>query len=114
MQGGAKLLTWGGDGETFRYDGSVASGTVIHYGEDYRWTAEITASAYEQLLKKFSGQDVPVGTSKSNPPAGSVGEWVKANVNRSGLMSYIGAILVAEDYATKPKIGRIRFRKYPA
>jgi hypothetical protein len=104
-------LPGAGGEERFRYEGSVVTGTTIHYGEDFRWTATIHSSAYTRLLKHFSGKEVQVGTSKDNPPAGSVGEWVKANINRSGLMSYIGAILVEEGYATQPKRGWIRFSK---
>jgi hypothetical protein len=104
------LETWGGGGETFKYDGSVATGTTIHYGENFRWKAVIGASDYARLLRQFSGKEVAIGTSKSTPPPGSVGEWMKANVNKSGLMSYVGAILVKEKYAVKPRAGRIQFR----
>ena len=61
----------------------------------------------------FSGRDVPVGTSKDKPTPGSVGEWVKANINRSGLMSYIGPILMAEGYARKLKPGWIHIKTFP-
>jgi hypothetical protein len=102
------LSTWGG-GKQFCYEGSVSTGTTIRYGKELRWTATISASDYQRILQYFSKSDVAVGTSKDTPPPGSVGEWVKANVNKSGLMSYIGAILVQEGYAAKPGVGRIRF-----
>jgi hypothetical protein len=103
------LLTWGRGGETFEYEGSVLGGTTIHYGDGYQWSATISGADYARLLGRFAGKEVAVGTSKTQPPPGSVGEWVKANINRSGLMSYIGAILVEEGYAIKPMPGRIRF-----
>lgn len=105
------LNTWKGGPEQFQYVGSVATGTHIRYGAQFAWTVNIDAADYQRLLKRFSGQLVMVGTSKDKPPAGSVGEWVKANITRSGLMSYIGAILVEERYATKPKPGWIQFTK---
>ncbi len=107
----AKVLsTWKGGPEQFQYEGSVATGTELRYGTDFFWKATITAADYQRILRRFSGKEVQIGTSKDSPPAGSVGEWVKANVNKSGLMSYIGAILIAENYATKPRPGWIRFK----
>jgi hypothetical protein len=103
------LSTWGGGEELFTYSGSVKTGTSIGYGNGFKSRARITASQYQDILEQFAGKEVPIGTSISNPPANSVGEWVKANVNKSGLMSYIGAILVHEGFATKPKRGWIRF-----
>ena len=103
------MQTWGGGAELFRYGGSVKTGTRIGYGNGFKSRAKITASQYEEILRQFSGKEVPVGTSINNPPTGSVGEWVKANINKSGLMSYIGAILVHEGLAVKPRRGWIRF-----
>lgn len=105
------LPTWGGGDERFEYTGSVRNGTTIRYGEDFQWAATISDADYARILQRYSGRELQIGTSKDKPPAGSVGEWVKANVNRSGLMSYIGAILVAEGFAVKPKRGWIRFRR---
>jgi len=104
-----KVPTWGGDA-SFSYEGDVLSGTTIYYGNALRWKATIKAEDYRKLLRRFSGKEVSIGTSKTDPPPGSVGEWVKANINKSGLMSYIGAILVREGYAAKPDRGRIQFR----
>ena len=101
--------TWGGRGELFTYVGSVKTGTLIAYGNGCKFRATIAAEDYAAMLAKFSGKEVPIGTSIDNPPHGSVGEWVKANINRSGLMSYIGAILLKEGYASKPRRGWIKF-----
>jgi hypothetical protein len=106
------LPTWDRAGENFAYTGSVTDGTTIQYGEDFKWTAKISAVDYARILQRFSGRQVQIGTSKDTPPVGSVGEWVKANVNRSGLMSYIGPILIEEGFAVKPKRGWIRFHHH--
>ncbi len=103
------LLTWGREGETFSYEGSVATDTTIHYGKDFKYKATISKFDYQQLFRVFSGKQIAIGTSKTDPPPGSVGEWMKANINKTGLMSYVGAILLNEGYATKPKRGRIQF-----
>lgn len=103
------LSTWGGGKALFTYGGSVKTGTIIGYGDGFKSRAKITASQYEEILRQFAGKEVPVGTSIDNPPPGSVGEWIKANINKSGLMSYIGAILVHEGFAEKHKRGWIRF-----
>jgi hypothetical protein len=103
------LPTWNGEKEQFAYSGSVKTGTAIAYGPKLSFKANISAEAYTSILREFAEQEVPVGTSQDNPSAGSVGEFVKANINRSGLMSYIGAILVSETFAEKPRRGWIRF-----
>lgn len=105
------LPTWGGGEERFEYTGSVAGGTTIRYGEAFKWTATISAAHYKSILQKFGGKEIRIGTSKDKPPAGSVGEWVKEHINRSGLMSYVGAVLVEEGFAVKPKRGWIRFHR---
>jgi hypothetical protein len=40
------ILTWGRAGELFEYEGSVVSGTAIHYGEGYQRSAIISAADY--------------------------------------------------------------------
>jgi hypothetical protein len=106
------LNTWKGGPEQFQYEGSISTGTDIRYGTDFACKATITAVDYQPILRRFTGKEVQIGTSKDRPPSGSVGEWVKANINRSGLMSYIGPILVDEGYAMKPRSGWIRFGRF--
>jgi len=67
------LKTWREGEETFSYDGSVKTGTTIHYGADFRYRATISASDYQRLLQKFASGEYAVGTSKTDPPKGSVG-----------------------------------------
>lgn len=104
------LQTWRQGEEIFQYEGSVNTGTVIHYGENFRFTVRISASDYQRLLQKFPTGEYDIGTSKTDPPKGSVGRWMKDNVNKTGLMSYVGAILCKEGFAMKPRAGRIRFK----
>jgi hypothetical protein len=93
-----KLNTWAGR-RSFSYEGSVETGTKIVFGKGF--SAKITASAYKSLLQHFHGQVVNIGTSRTSPPVGSVGEWMMKNVIKQALTSYIGPILIYEGYAEK-------------
>ena len=92
------LRTWGGRSK-FEYDGSVITGTNIHYGNGFK--ISISSEQYFQLLDQFRGKSVNIGTSRTNVPIGSIGEWLKENVTKIAIASYIGAILIHEGYATK-------------
>jgi len=92
------LKTWAGRSE-FSYEGSVAQGTTIIYGKRNR--LNITASQYNALLNHFQSRTVDIGTSRDNPPRGSVGEWLQANVTKTATASYVGAVLIHEGYAVK-------------
>ena len=93
------LPTWAGR-SSFEYTGSVAAGTEILYGtKPYRqW---ITAAQYRALLAHFGGAMVEIGPSFDNPPAGSVGEWLQANVTKTAMASYVGPVLLDEGYAER-------------
>ena len=104
------LPTWAGRSR-FEYSGSVAAGTEILYGmKPYR--QRITAAQYRALLAHFGGATAEIGTSFDNPPAGSVGEWLQANVTKTAMASYVGPILLEEGYADRVPGARseIRFR----
>ena len=100
------LTTWG-ERSQFSYLGSVTQGTAITYGKGFSVT--VSAGEYHALLTHFQGQTVDIGTSHDNPPHGSVGEWLRMHVTKTGIASYIGAILVSEGYARKAGGPRITF-----
>ena len=102
-----RLDTWAGR-SSFRYEGSVAQGTTIHYGTGY--TAAVSDHQFRRLLAHFSGRTVPIGTSRDNPPAGSVGAWLQDNVTPTAIASYVGPILLSEGYAEKVGRSDIRFK----
>lgn len=101
-----KLYTWGGRSH-FEFEGSVVEGTKIYFAQ----SAPVMVSAYDyyRLLSEFQGQTVNIGTSRTDPPAGSVGEWLLSHVVKSNLMSYVGSILVDEGYAEAVGGPDIRF-----
>ena len=104
------LSTWAGRSR-FEYTGSVAAGTEIRYGQQ-PYLQRISGELYARLLAHFSGAVVDIGTSFDNPPAGSVGEWLQANVTKTAMASYVGPILLEEGYAERVAGARseIRFR----
>ena len=100
-----ELVTWGGR-SSFEYDGSVASGTRIHFGENGRQL--VTGEQYIASLAHFRGCTVNIGTSRDNPPEDSIGAWLQEHVTKTAIASYVGAILVAEGYAGRVPLERSR------
>ena len=94
------LPTWSGTSE-FRYYGSVSKGTQIEYGKNFTSKTEVLGAQYRNLLTRFSKKTVPIGTSHTDPPKGSVGEWLKNSVTQTGIASYVGPILCKERLARK-------------
>ena len=93
-----ELPTWAG-GSSFSYIGSVRKGTKMTYGSGH--TMHVSASDYQRLLTHFGGRRVPCGTSRTDRPRDSLGEWLLENVTKTAIASYVGAILVHEGYAVK-------------
>lgn len=83
----------------FDYSGSVETGTDIVYGRG--WKTRVDAQQYKALRDHFLNRIVPAGTSRTDPPADSLGAWLQANVTVTGIVSYVAAILVLEGYAVR-------------
>ena len=94
-----KLPTWGNRAEFF-YEGSIANGVLIQFGQE-KTMAELSGQQLELLLNNFRGRTVPIGTSHDAPTKGSVGAWMVEHLGKSGLATYLGAILISERYARK-------------
>jgi len=105
-----RLTTWAGR-SSFEYAGSVKAGTTIKYGRGF--TIKVSATDYSRLLNFFAGSTVEIGTSRTNPPADSLGRWLQANVTKTAIASYVGPILINEGYAVKVGQSQIRFRLGP-
>ncbi len=104
-----ELPTWAARSK-FKYAGSVAEGTRLHYGTG-NFTVFISALEWTKLLDHFGGRTVNIGTSRTDPPRGSVGEWLKEKVTKTAIASYVGPILIEEGYAEKGEGPEIRFKK---
>ncbi len=95
-----KLPTWANKSD-FKYDGSLQTGLVIYFGSGYSEEIKVPKTMCQQLLAAFSGKTVPMGTSRTSPPSDSVGSWLKSNVSKTAIASYVGAILLHEKYAVR-------------
>ncbi|MEQ8235298.1 MAG: hypothetical protein ABRQ23_00800 [Syntrophomonadaceae bacterium] len=93
-----ELRTWAGR-SSFRYAGSVEKGTIILFGKDGE--IKIRPSQYANMLGHFGGRSVAVGTSRTDPPRGSLGEWLKGKVTKVAIASYIAPILINEGLARR-------------
>ncbi len=103
------LPTWGGRSK-FKYSGSVSTETVIRYGKDFKWEARMSEEQWKRPLSQFRGRTVSIGTSRTSPPADSVGEWLQEHVTKTAIASYVGPVLIHEGYAARDrKRDRIRF-----
>lgn len=94
-----KLETWGGR-SNFIYSGSVETGTEIIFGKG-NWKVTVSAEEYNTLRHVFIGRIVNIGTSRTEPPKDSLGEWLKANVTQAAIACYVGPILIIEGYAKR-------------
>lgn len=67
---------------------------------------------YMNLLDTFKGQTVTIGVSITNPPEGSIGEWLMNHITKTAIASYIVPILLLEGYASlvnPNEKGKIKF-----
>lgn len=101
-----ELKTWG-EQSIFKYEGSVELGTKIYFGKCN--IISISSGQYKELVKMFAGRSVNIGTSRTNPPNQSVGEWLINNVSKVATASYVGAIMIYEGYAEKTGGPNIKF-----
>ncbi len=91
-------LTTAGRGHPFSYSPLPDGGYAIVCGAGFR--VKMSGDHLRQMLDVFKGQRVVLGTSRDNPPAGSLGKWLQAHVTRSAIATYVGPILVHERLAT--------------
>jgi hypothetical protein len=80
----------------------VIEGTRIIYGTE-PYECFFQANDYEDLLEHFEGKTVKCGTSRTNPPQGSLGKWLQTNVCKTALASYVAPVLMKELYAKKKR-----------
>ena len=107
------LFPWSGLRE-FRCEGSVPKGITFHTGVGFSHPYSLNATELHQILTEFSGREVKIGTHRTAPPDGSIGDWIKGRFKLGGIMSYLGVVLVEEGYAERcSKLDRIRINKYP-
>lgn len=89
-----------GQGAEFSYTGTPATGTELNFGDDRK--ASVSAAEYASLRADFRGMQVAIGASRTNPPIGSLGAWLKENLsNLPAIASYVAPILIDAGWARK-------------
>jgi hypothetical protein len=94
------MPTWSGISQ-FECEGAVGGDLTMYYGAEFRSRISVRVSQINALLTVFKGKEVPIGTSRTSPPRGSVGEWLQRYVTRTAIASYIGPILIADGVARR-------------
>lgn len=61
----------------------------------------MTSVELREALMKFSGREVKIGTHRTAPPDGSIGDWLRSRYQKGGIMSYLGPVLIAKGYAER-------------
>jgi len=92
------MLTWAGT-SSFGYEGLPGQDTIIFFGRMGR--RQVSSQQYVELFSHFRGRTVDLGTSRTSPPPGSVGAWLKQHVTKTAIASYLGPILVEAGWASR-------------
>ena len=109
-----ELKTW--SGIPFKYSGSITSKIDIRYGNNR--PAKLTELHCEMLrmfINPLKGNEIFINSSRDKDFEGGLGQWLKANVTKTAIASYISSILVNEGYASystfypADKVGKIKF-----
>lgn len=93
---GKELATWAGKSK-FQYKGSVEQGVIICYGKGHY--IKVRPGQFANMLERYGGNAIKVGTSRTQPPRDSLGSWLMENVTKTAIASYVAPILVAEGLA---------------
>jgi hypothetical protein len=104
-----ELPTWA-ERSTFTYSGSVKEGTRLFVGKS-KQELFIDKKSYAMLLEEFNERTVSVGTSRTNPPKHSLGEWLNQHVTKVAVASYVSRILIHEGFGEKVDRSLIKIRK---
>ncbi len=99
--------TWA-ERSRFRYRTNADGSVDIAFGSGPT-RRRLTRQKLDDLLAQFGGQSVKPGTSRTNPPEGSLGEWLIANFTKVATASYIAPVLIDLGHAARDG-GELRFR----
>jgi hypothetical protein len=97
-------------GKAFKYEGSIKTGTTIHFGDGRK--VVVRSTEWTALLKEFNGRLIRIGASRTNPPKGSLGEWLIKNVTKQAIASYLAPILIREGFAKQEGIYKLTFSEF--
>ena len=94
-------------GAKFFYEPTADGGFWLQHGRGHERI--VSGADVRQLVNHFRGSEVALGTSRTNPPPGSVGAWLLKEVTPVAIASYLGPILVREGYAEWVGRSTLRF-----
>lgn len=94
----------------FSYAGTPETGTNLHFGNCLQQQAAVSSAEYAALRAHFRGMRAPIGASRTRPPIGSLGAWLKENLaGRPAIASYVAPILIEAGWATRIDNQTIQF-----
>lgn len=97
-----------GQGVEFSYTGTPETGTDLHFGDGQK--VSVSAAEYAALRAHFRGMQVPIGASRTDPPVGSLGAWLRENLsNRPVIASYVAPILIDSGWGRRINNRTIEF-----
>ena len=83
----------------FKYKKNSNGDIEILFGKDANKKVKLSKEQYMKLIETFKGRTVLIGSSRTNPPKDSLGEWLMNNITKQAIASYIAKILIEEDHA---------------
>lgn len=87
-----------GQGVEFSYTGTPETGTDLYFGDGRK--VSVSAAKYVALRAYFRDMRVAIGASRTNPPVGSLGAWLRENLsNLPAIASYVAPILTDAGWA---------------
>lgn len=105
-----KMETWSGV-STFAYREDGSDGYEIKFGSA-RQTVRISGQLLSALRAEFGSNTVSLGTSRTNPPGGSLGEWLQRHLTPTATASYVGPLLVNKGLAARDPTNSSQIRVF--
>lgn len=97
--------------KTFKYKYISNGDKEIFFGRSSA-PVKLSDEQYTRLLDTFKGRTVTIGTSRTNPPKDSLGEWLMDNITKTAIAAYIVPIPLLEGDASLVmpiESGKIKF-----
>lgn len=97
----------------FKYKKTSNGDIEISFGKDASTKVKLSKEQYMNLIETFKGHTVLIGSSRTNPPKDSLGEWLINNITKQAIASYIVPILIEKDHVTPIMpigSGKIKFK----
>jgi hypothetical protein len=84
----------------FKYKKNSNGDKEVFFGKDASTKVKLSKKQYISLIETFKGRTVLIGSSRTNPPKDSLGEWLMNTITKQAIASYIAPILIEDGLAT--------------